>query len=71
MNGGVNHMPSASKLVLEVFCGYIGLFNVVLLVTTRSESGFFGQQISISPCLRPLIAPDRYRDDRSRVNSHE
>jgi hypothetical protein len=70
-NGGVNYVPSAATLVSAAIFGLSGFFNVLLLLTTKPESGLFGQLMFISPAQPPLFIPDPYRDGRSTIDEYQ
>jgi hypothetical protein len=64
-NDGVHNMPSVATLASESIFGLSGFLNVVLLLTTKPESGLFGHLMFISPARPPVITLDSYREERS------
>lgn len=56
-------MPSAATFTVEAIFGLSGFFNVILLLTTRPESGLFGQLMFVSPA-RLTPADSRFRREQ-------
>ena len=52
---GANDVPSAATFVGTAIFGLSGFFNVILLITTKPESGLFGQLMFRSPTAPPSI----------------
>ena len=58
---GAHSMPAAATFISSSIFGLSGFLNVILLVTTKPESGLFGQLMFVSPA-QPLVS-DPYRTD--------
>lgn len=67
---GINNVPATATLASEAIFGLSGFFNVILLLTTKPESGLFGQLMFISPARPPLSIFDPYQDEGLTVDEH-
>lgn len=70
-HGGAYTMSSAATLTSQAVFGLSGFFNVLLLLTTKPESGLFGQLMFISPARPPLTISDPFRDERSTEDEYQ